>query len=186
MPIWPKYSSSPSIFTRRSMASLIDSSRPLWILTTYQRFLLGAGGGGSATAVVVSEGGGSCSFLCALVSAPSVCAPSSAAPWCGDSSLGLAVGSGFVTSSIMKDISRQQGQVNNRDSGALKSDARSPSSDRKTASLPPSPLNSFAPRGRGWLCSRIHPQHMNIGIAQNFEPKHVHDEQEHRQQKHGY
>ena len=43
--IWPKYSSRPSILTRRSMASLIDSSRPLWTLTTYHCLLLGAGGG---------------------------------------------------------------------------------------------------------------------------------------------
>src|SRR5437868_6790018 len=50
MMIWPKYSSSPSILTRRSMASLIDSSRPLCTLTTYQRLLLG-GGGSSGTAV---------------------------------------------------------------------------------------------------------------------------------------
>ena len=44
MTIWPKNSSSPSILTRRSMASLIDSSRPLCTLTTYQRLLLGSGG----------------------------------------------------------------------------------------------------------------------------------------------
>src|SRR5437764_11892749 len=73
MMIWPKHSSSPSILTRRSMASLIDSSRPLCTLTTYQRLLLGGGGGsasdpsaeggaagdpgGSATAVPPPAGG---------------------------------------------------------------------------------------------------------------------------------
>src|SRR5262249_12792503 len=37
-------SSSPSILTRRSIASLIDSSRPLCTLTTYHFLLLGAAG----------------------------------------------------------------------------------------------------------------------------------------------
>ena len=44
MMIWPKYSSTPSILTRRSMASLIDSSRPLCTLTTYQCLLPGQPG----------------------------------------------------------------------------------------------------------------------------------------------
>src|SRR5262249_43808303 len=44
MMIWPKNSSRPSILTRRSIASLIDSSRPLCTFTTYQRLLLGAAG----------------------------------------------------------------------------------------------------------------------------------------------
>ena len=39
MTIWPKNSSSPSILTFRSMAALIDSSRPLCTLTTYHFFL---------------------------------------------------------------------------------------------------------------------------------------------------
>src|SRR3989442_1534528 len=57
MMIWPKYSSSPSIFTRRSMASLIDSSRPLWTLTTYQRLFAETGSPGSWSAAVGGCGG---------------------------------------------------------------------------------------------------------------------------------
>src|SRR6266849_1581278 len=58
MMIWPKYSSSPSIFTRRSMASLIDSSRPLCTLTTYQRLLVSpAGSSGSLSSAVGGTGG---------------------------------------------------------------------------------------------------------------------------------
>src|SRR5262245_45955411 len=46
MTTWPKNASSPSIFTFRSMAALIDSSRPDWTLITYH-FLADVGSAGA-------------------------------------------------------------------------------------------------------------------------------------------
>src|SRR5262245_21316622 len=62
MMIWPKYSSSPSILTRRSIASLMESSRPLWTLTTYhclRRGLSPMAAGASAGAALAASAGGS-------------------------------------------------------------------------------------------------------------------------------
>src|SRR3954471_5194481 len=54
MRISPKNPSSPSILTRRSMASLIESSRPDWTLTMYHFFLSGSPGGSSRAGAVPS------------------------------------------------------------------------------------------------------------------------------------
>src|SRR5262249_30632625 len=56
MTIWPKQFCKPSIFTFFSIASLIDSSRPDWTLTTYHCRLLGGGG---SSGVSAATGGGS-------------------------------------------------------------------------------------------------------------------------------
>src|SRR5438105_11243583 len=81
MMIWPKYSSSPSILTRRSIASLMDSSRPLCTLTTYQRLLFGGDGSGSLASAVGGSGGGGGAAPC------SSCEPSWASV---DSAAGVA------------------------------------------------------------------------------------------------
>src|SRR5581483_10547925 len=57
--IWSKNSSSPSILTRRSIASLVDSSRPLCTLTMYQFLLSGTAGAAAASASGASPATGS-------------------------------------------------------------------------------------------------------------------------------
>src|SRR5262245_21299724 len=110
MTIWPKYSSRPSIFTRRSIASLIDSSLPLSILTTYHFLLLGGAGasgladpsGSPAGAASGGAGGGPAGpFASGAVSWPSTGAPSgfSAGP-----SVGSEPGSGAIDSSTMGHV----------------------------------------------------------------------------------
>src|SRR2546422_10666308 len=69
MKICPKYSSSPSIFIFFSMASLIDSSRPLCTLTTYQCLLLG---GSTTTAASGAAYGGASTGSLSLRSAASL------------------------------------------------------------------------------------------------------------------
>src|SRR5579871_1653619 len=113
MMIWPKNSSSPSIFTRRSIASLIDSSRPLCTLTTYQRLLLGAASaaGSEASAGASGAAAGAESPPSAAAGSGDSCFASSAvaASPCGDSPAGgaggvPAEGSGVSRSSGMADV----------------------------------------------------------------------------------
>src|SRR5262249_27438327 len=97
MTIWPKNSSSPSILTRFSTASLIDSSRPLCTFTTYQCLLLGGGAGAGSGA---GGGGGSVcpSGGCGCFGASGEC--SDAAGTSGGLR-GVGEESGFSTSSAM-------------------------------------------------------------------------------------
>src|SRR5438034_5744223 len=92
MMICPTQSSRRSILTRRSMASLIDSSRPLWTLTTYQCLLLGGG----ASAKASGTGGGGSSLAGGSLPAGGRLAGGGEPPPSGD------CGSKFGDSSAMK------------------------------------------------------------------------------------
>src|SRR5579875_3888083 len=104
MTIWPKYSSSPSILTRRSMASLIASSRPLCTLTTYQRLLLDLGCGGASTAA------GACG-LAADSAASCDASPNAGAG--ADSGWAVSGGAGGVTAGVTSEVETFSGMTHN-------------------------------------------------------------------------
>ena len=170
MMIWPKYSSRPSILTRRSMASLIDSSRPLCTLTTYHFLLLGRGAAGRLGGVGRPR-----------PPRRSASAASSAAARRG--SVGGAVGRRRARARL------RLGSVGGGVSGSAVRPGRIGRSSAQSRAWGPPPArlgHHSRPVGLLLLLRLlgVDLQHADRRAAQDLAPDDVHDEQEHGQQDH--
>src|SRR5262249_49766717 len=162
-----------SIFTRRSIASLIDSSRPLWILTTYHFLLLGGagasgladpsgspaggppGGAGGGPAGAPSPRAGSSAPARAPPAPPPVSAGAPSAPWgfWAGPSVGSEPGSGAIDSSTMGHVAVG------------------------FKGFPWGLILGLFRAGPGLFRGGVDAEDLDEPVAQDLDPEHVHDQE---------